>query len=141
MFKKIASNREPDKTIWSELNKEFSPYIGKANSGIRTFFSAYPKAIFFGMVGLIILSIVLSFTLFRNTNDPFLQKTSAAIDVVHEPPTNEVFQGVQLLQQMISTRKTIDGLLSKEVLSDQDSVSLEKAIEQLEMIELQLNHR
>lgn len=141
MFKKIISNRDPEKTVWSELNNEFSPYVSKADSGFRAFISAYPKAIFFGMVGLIILSIVLSFTLFRNTNDPFLQKTSAAIDVVREPPTNDVIQGVQLLQSMLSTRKTIDDLLSKDVLSGKDSVDLENAIEQLAIIELQLNYR
>ncbi len=141
MFKKIISNRDPEKTVWSELNNEFSPYVSKADSGFRAVISAYPKAIFFGMVGLIILSIVLSFTLFRNTNDPFLQKTSAAIDVVREPPTNDVIQGVQLLQSMLSTRKTIDDLLSKVVLSGKDSVDLENAIEQLAIIELQLNYR
>jgi len=139
MFKRIHSNRDPEKTIWSELNNEFTPYVSKANSSFSSFVNAYPKQIYIGMLILIICSAALSFTLFRVTDNP-LQKYSVQQDQVtkrNEPEVNMLNQ-IDMLQSSLMLRKSIDSILLKKALTRNDSLVLNSAITRLEKIESRL---
>jgi hypothetical protein len=70
MFRKLHSNRDPRDTLFSELNKEFRPYIHKAGKGLKGLADDHPKFLFVMMVINIVLSVILSFTVFRRHDQP-----------------------------------------------------------------------
>lgn len=135
MFKKIHSNRDPEKTIWSELNNEFAPYISKANTGFSTIISAYPKQIFVGMMLLIIVSAVLSFTVFRNTDDPLAVKVSGQVRITPQVPQANMLQMIDLMEETLLIQKQLDSIAAKEVLSATDSLTITNGIKRLDELE------
>lgn len=135
MFKKIHSNRDPEKTIWSELNNEFAPYISKANTGFSTIISAYPKQIFVGMMLLIIVSAVLSFTVFRNTDDPLAVKVSGQVRIIPQVPQANMLQMIDLMEETLLIQKQLDSIAAKEVLSAADSLTITNGIKRLDELE------
>lgn len=135
MFKKIHSNRDPEKTIWSELNNEFAPYISKANTGFSTIISAYPKQIFVGMMLLIIVSAVLSFTVFRNTDDPLAVKVSQQERIIPQVPQVNMLQMIDLMEETLLIQKQLDSIAAKEVLSATDSLTITNGIKRLDELE------
>lgn len=135
MFKKIHSNRDPEKTIWSELNNEFAPYISKANTGFSTIISAYPKQIFVGMMLLIIVSAVLSFTVFRNTDDPLAVKVSQQERIIPLVPQVNMLQMIDLMEETLLIQKQLDSIAAKEVLSATDSLTITNGIKRLDELE------
>ena len=68
MFRKLHSNRDPRDTLLSEINKEFRPYIRKAGTGLKSIINSHPRFLFTMMVAGIVLSAVLSFTVFRGAS-------------------------------------------------------------------------
>lgn len=136
MFKKIRSNRDPEKTIWSELSNEFSPYISKANLGFSSFLNAYSKQAYIGMMLLIIASAILSFTVFRNTDDPLASAATKATKVqVQPPPQIDMLKMIDLMEESVFIKKRIDSLAAKEVLSAQDSITITNSFNRLEKLE------
>jgi hypothetical protein len=59
MLQKIRSNRDPEKTIWSELRPIVAPYFSKANAGFSSVLKKQGKVIYAGMVVVIIVSAIL----------------------------------------------------------------------------------
>jgi hypothetical protein len=140
MFRKIHSSRDPRDTLANELKKEFRPYLETASKRLRVGAERCPKLLFGVMVVGIVISAALSFTLFRPAGEvprarPQLTKTdpvSAGFDRLLEAGT--------ALKEMIAIKKQIDSLSAKKVLSEQDSVALDKALDKFQTLNHQFNH-
>jgi len=141
MFRKIHSNRDPRDTVYTELKKEFKPYVSKAGEGLKAATSRYPKFIFWMMVINIVLSAVLSFTVFRH---------KAAAKQLKKPPDavspvstgfDQIMQATAALREMTLLKKQIDSLSGKKQLNARDSLVLEKALDRFQQINHQFNSR
>ena len=130
MFRKLHSNRDPRDTLLSEINKEFRPYISKAGKGIKGCINSHPRFLFTMMVINIVLSAVLSFTVFRHHAPP---------PKVVKPQANPVSTGFdqiirtgEKLKRTITLKRQIDSLTAKKTLSSADSLALEKALDTIQ---------
>ena len=130
MFRKLHSNRDPRDTLLSEINKEFRPYIGKAGKGLTGLLNSHPRFLFTMMVINIVLSAVLSFTVFRHHAPP---------PKVVKPQANPVSTGFdqimrtgEKLKRSIALKRQIDSLTAKKQLSAADSLALEKALDTIQ---------
>ena len=130
MFRKLHSNRDPRDTLLSEINKEFRPYIHKAGKGLTGIVNSHPRFLFTMMVINIVLSAVLSFTVFRQHAPP---------PKVVKPQANPVSTGFdqiirtgEKLKRTITLKRQIDSLTAKKRLSAADSLALEKALDTIQ---------
>jgi hypothetical protein len=133
MFRKIHSNRDPRDTLYSEIKKEFRPYVNKAGGGLKSIADRYPKFLFWMMVINITLSVVLSFTVFRHKDKKAAANTRPALLV---NPVNSGFDeilrtGAELKSTILLKRK-IDSLSAKKILSKTDSLALDSALDMLQ---------
>jgi hypothetical protein len=134
MWRKIHSNRDPRDTLFSELKKEFSPKLNSVRAGFLKVLAGYPKFFFGIMIVLMLVSAALSFTVFRHR-----EKTAAAVPAKSRPsPVEDGFSQIMKttgeLQETISLKHTVDSLTSKKLLSRQDSLVLDSALNRLQHI-------
>ncbi len=153
MFRKLHSNRDPRDTLSSELRKEFSVYFGKAENGIRHLLGQYPKQAYGGMVVLMLISMTLSFTMFRHHDAEAVTVAPVRVPSIKVPagsgspgllsPVSSGFDQIletgSALKQTIDLKKQIDLLLAKKELTHADSISLDQAVSQLQQINKHLN--
>ena len=132
MFRKLHSNRDPRDTLLSEINKEFRPYIHKAGKGLTGLVNSHPRFLFTMMVINIVLSVALSFTVFRQHAPP---------PKVVKPQANPVSTGFdqimrtgEKLKRSIALKRQIDSLTAKKQLSAADSLALEKALDTIQKL-------
>jgi hypothetical protein len=133
MWKRIHSNRDPAATVFSEIWREFSEYFEKAAGIISSLVRRFPKFAFSAMVILILVSFLLTFTVFRHpdTANKSLVKTVA-------PPLADGFDkilraGAQL-KETIRLKRIVDSISAKKELSLTDSVGLYMALDSLQRI-------
>jgi hypothetical protein len=131
MFRKIHSNRNPQNTLLSELRTQFSPQIERCSKKITQKMKNHPKLIFRTMIICMFLSAGLSFTFFRNKDQ-----------VVKKPKVNVITDGFEqitttanAIQQTISLKQQIDSLSAKRALTNQDSATLERDLDQLRQLQ------
>jgi hypothetical protein len=153
MFRKLHSNRDPRDTLSSELRKEFGVYFGKAENGIRHLLGQYPKQAYGSMVVLMLISMTLSFTMFRHheaepvtaarvSAPPIKVPVSAGSPGLLSPVSSgfdQILETGSALKQTIDLKKQIDMLLAKKELTAADSISLDQAVSQLQQINKHLN--
>lgn len=132
MFRKLHSNRDPRDTLLGEINKEFRPYIHKAGKGLTGLVNSHPRFLFTMMVINIVLSVALSFTVFRQHAPP---------PKVVKPQANPVSTGFdqimrtgEKLKRTIGLKRQIDSLTAKKQLSAADSLALEKALDTIQKL-------
>jgi|GEM_PF-487902 len=141
MFKRIHSNRDPNDTLFSEIKKEFGAYFGKAESCSKVIMERHAKVIFMFMVGILIISIALSFTVFRHPDVPpksFI-KANVPLATSTQPAVlsdgfSRIMQVGSALREMITLKKRVDSITSKKALTRQDSIILEKDLDRLQQI-------
>jgi hypothetical protein len=143
MFKKIHSNRQPENTLYSSIKTEFAPAFDKTDNKFQSLLGMYPKTIFISMIFLMVVSGILSFTLFRN-NPSSSNKGMLTINKGNakereiKQKTDSGMAGIMLITQKlmagIRLKQKIEGLIKQPKLSHQDSASLLIAIDSLEMI-------
>jgi hypothetical protein len=135
MFKKLTSNRDPRDTLWNELQKEFGGYYDKATASGRGFVNRYPRPVFFVMIVLMLLSIGLSFTVFRN-HEPTAKNRKAAKANPSPLSTGfgQVMQAGEALRETIILKQQVDSLIAKKQLTKADSATLEKALDKLQQL-------
>lgn len=141
MFRKIHSKRDPEKTIWEEINNEFHPYFSKANQGMAFVLKKYPKQIYVAMLILICISAVLAATVLRPepvnlSMYPNISKPT--IDKQQSSPSNGFLDNLDLLQQTLKLEGEVKEILDKPTLSLEDSLVLENKIKELEAINSQV---
>ncbi len=140
MFRKLHSNRDPRDTLLKEIRKEFSVYFGKAESGIKSILQQYPKHVYGAMLVLMLLSLVLSFTVFRNL-DPVPKPSIAGKDRPLSPVSggfDQILQTTSGLKQTLELKQQIDTLLSKGILTKADSIQLAVSLEKLQHLQQSL---
>ena len=141
MFRKIHSNRDPRDTVFSELKKEFSVYYDRTTSWCSALISRNPKLLFGTMIGLMVVSLALSFTVFRLREVPV--KVNPEVKISHPQPISDGFsqimQAAAALKETISLKKLVDSITSKPTLSKADSTALENALDKLQQINKPLN--
>ena len=138
MWRKIHSNRDPRDTLFSELKKEFNPYLFKGHKGMRSVLKNNPRFFFGSMIVLLLLSAVLSFTVFRHPDS----KPKAAVKE-HADPVGEGFSRIMMatgeLRQTLQLKHTVDSLSAKKQLTSADSLALESALDRLRIIHTHSN--
>jgi hypothetical protein len=138
MFKKIHSNRDPDDTLFSEIKKEFGEYFGKAETKSKAFLENHSRPVFKFMVGSMILSVILCFTVLRKHDRPNKLSLRNHQAVTHSAAISDGFSRIvqvgSALREMIALKKQVDSITAKKVLSPQDSLVLEKDLDRLQQI-------
>jgi hypothetical protein len=134
MWRKITSNRDPRDTIYSELKKEFSPYVGKANSFGRTVAERHPKFLFGAMVILIVVSMALSFTVFRH-HEPvphpvLVKKQPSPI----QDGFTQILATAGQIKATLKLKNLVDSITAKKQLNLADSIMLDSALSQLQCL-------
>lgn len=141
MFRKIHSNRDPQDTVFSELKKEFGVYYNRTANWGGKFTRRYPRLLFGAMVGLMLISLALSFTVFRPRDIPV--KINPAVKISHPEPISDGFSQIMqagaALKETISLKKVVDSITAKPTLSKADSTVLENALDRLQQINKPLN--
>jgi hypothetical protein len=146
MFKRIHSNRKPEDTLWKALHQEFSGYFVKAGLRFGILFGNYPRVIFGAMVGLLLFSGALSFTVFRHP-----VKSSAARPAMQDQQPNSlksphpldagftrILEAGSALKQTLELKERVESTLAKGRLTHTDSVTLENALDSLRQLQSQI---
>ena len=136
MWKKIHSNRDPRDTVYSELKKEFSVYFGKANSAGTSVLKRYPKFFFGGMVSVMLVSMVLSLTIFRHREIPHKSVVQQKVNPVQEG-FSEILQATGKIRETLRLKHLVDSISAKKTLSPADSILLDSALNELQRIHSQ----
>jgi hypothetical protein len=146
MFRKLHSNRDPRDTLFSEVKKEFGTHFQKAGEGFRAFTGRYPKILFGAMVTLMLVSVGLSLTVFRY-RPPAVKHVAVGTGIKKPPksslsPVTDGFGQIlrigDEIKETIALKKIVDSLTTKKSLTQQDSITLEKALDRLQIIKQQL---
>jgi hypothetical protein len=135
MWRKIHSSRDPRDTLYSELVKEFKPRFAGFKIVLLTLLKGYPNFIFGLMVLLMLASVGLSFTVFRNR-----EKVTAGTAKKAPDPVSDGFSQIMAtsgrLRETLWLKHTVDSLASVKQLSPHDSLTLENALDRLRKIHL-----
>lgn len=135
MFKKITSNRDPRDTLWSELQKEFGGYAGMIGSAGRGFVNRNPRFVFAAMILLMLVSVGLSFTVFRHREPPAkIRKAQKPVNSPLSSGFGQLLQTGEALRETISLKQQVDSLIAKKQLTAADSAALEKALDKLQQL-------
>lgn len=133
MWKKIRSNRNPNDTLFSELRKEFKPYLDRAADTFRSFARRKPKWIYGSMVFLLTVSAALSFT---RSSLPGAQPVKP-VKGLFSPPSgfDAIISTSMKIDKVIRLKQLIDSITTKGELSNADSLRLNNALDSLEVIQ------
>jgi hypothetical protein len=132
MWKRIHSNRDPRDTLYSEIKKEFGSYMAVGSGAFRRAASAYPKLLFGLMLSLLLVSAVLSFTVFRHPEKQTRQ-TVKTVNPVSDG-FGQILQTAAKIRTTIRLKKLVDSISAKKQLSAADSAILESALDSLQKI-------
>ncbi|EHQ30900.1 hypothetical protein [Mucilaginibacter paludis] len=148
MFKRIHSNRDPEDTLWKALHQEFSGHFVKAGKRFGILCLNYPRVIFCIMVGLLLFSGALSFTVFRHP-----VKSSAAHPAMQDQQPNNlksphlldagftrILGAGSALKRTLDLKERVETTLAKGRLTHADSIWLEHALDSLQHLQHQIQH-
>ncbi|MGY3055516.1 hypothetical protein ACVWYG_003737 [Pedobacter sp. UYEF25] len=148
MFKKIHSNRNSNDTVFTELKKEFSPYVYLFGKKVNNILTRYPKSIFGIMVGLILASFILSLTIF-NVDGKIEPPKKVLVNATHTTPPkfnisaddglNSIIETTGNLKETIKLKQQINSIIAKKELTKQDSIVLQRDLNQLQEMNRQIN--
>lgn len=145
MFRKIYSNRDPGHTLGSELKREFAVYFEKAGRTIRHLLERHPKNTLTGMAVCILISLVLSFTLFRKPQKTTMPAADTSVRHPGKMPVtdglDQVLAATSAIQQTLTIKKRVEELLARPALTAADSAELEIALDQLSQLQKHLNQK
>ena|ERR1700744_1171581 len=141
MFRKIRSNRDPRDTVFTELRREFRPFVDKVNHGAKQTAIRYPKVLFWFMVINLALSTILSFTVFRNRQEETTAKKPVKIITPLSSGIGQIMQAGEGIREMMRLHRQIDSLSAKKQLAPADSVFLDSALTRFNQLNKQFNQR
>lgn len=132
MFRKITSNRDPGKTLGSELKKEFGVYFERAGRRGRELMAKYPRQVFIMMIVAILFSGIMAFTVMRSHKAPTI--TVKAVPQSAASGLGQIISTATALQTLWGLQQHIDSLLKKDSLTHADSLTLNQALAQMDSI-------
>ena len=132
MFRKITSNRDPGKTLGSELKKEFGIYFERAGLKSQQLMEKYPRQVFTAMVIAILFSGVLAFTVMREKQKPIVLINASVQNTASG--FGQIISTANALQTLWATQQQVDLLLKKDTLTHADSLTLNQALMQMESL-------
>jgi len=140
MFRKIRSNRAPEKTVWADLRIELAPYIKKIYNNITLILSRSPRTIFVCMVIVLIYSVLWSFSSDLKPGDVNIPVVNRKNDSVRNLQgsnhgLNSISTAADDLRRTMAIRDKVDSILNKKKLSGADSIFLEDALRELKLIQ------
>jgi hypothetical protein len=140
MFRKIRSNRAPEKTVWADLRDELAPYIKKTLHSSVLVLSRFPRTIFVCMVIAVIYSVLWSFSSdlnLGNRNSPVVNRKKDSVQNLKSSREglNSISKTADDLRRTITIREKVDSLLNKKKLLRADSAFLEDALRELKLIQ------
>jgi len=133
MWKKIHSNRDPRDTLYSELRREFRPWLERIITALRRLVSVHPKLTFYLMLSLLLFSAVLSFTVFRS-REP-VKTTAGGRPAVISDGFSKIMETADRLKETIRLKRVVDSLTARERLSAADSLALDSVLIRLQQIQ------
>ncbi len=135
MYRKTHSK---PKALLNEISKEFAVYLSSLGSHIRRICERYPKLIFSVMVGAILVSGTLAFTVMRvKREEPLTLLSESSVPITQG--LGEILGAGQALKEVLDLQNQINTVLRKDTLAPGDSLMVREAIRQLEKINRQLN--
>jgi len=140
MFRKIHSNRDPRDTVWTELRREFGPRFGKAKTQLAASANNHSRFLFWMMVVNILLSAILSFTVFRHPVVPPVKKPVKVFAPI-AGGVNDILQASYAISEMMRLRKAIDSLSAKKQMNARDSLTLERALDRFQQLNKNFNRK
>lgn len=152
MFKKTSSDKDQPNFL-AEIKKEFGGHFALFNLKFKTFCEKHPKQIFIGMVSMILVSIILSFTVIvpmekrRLAAEVFAsqkrvsEKNLRGLKSIPGERLDDVIAGIGKMKAAIVIKKRVDAILSKKHLSSADSISLNTLLDSLKLNESELNQK
>ena len=140
MFKKIHSNRDSRDTLYSELKKEFSVYVGKGKGIFKSLICSYPRSVFLLMTALLVASLIIAVGLHYKMVlvDRTAKQTKARPAPAKEGFDNIIAAGIAL-KQTIRLRRQVDSITARKTLTKTDSLILFQALDSLQHIRINLN--
>ncbi|RFZ91077.1 hypothetical protein D0C36_19230 [Mucilaginibacter conchicola] len=134
MWRKIHSNRDPRDTLFSELCREFKPRLSGLLAAAKKLIHKRPKVFFALMLMMLFLSVVLSFTAFRQHDQP------VSVHYKHQPEVisdgfSRIAETAEKLNETIRLKRVVDSLTAKKQLSTADSLRLNSVLNRLEQIQ------
>lgn len=136
MWRKIRSNRDPRDTLYSEIRKEFSAYFNSGEHRLNRITRAHPRLVFYGMIALMSLSLILSFSVFRHRdagNKTIARKVNPVTDGF-----SQIMQVSGNIRETLQLKHLVDSLTAKQTLSSSDSALLDSALDRLGTIRQKL---
>jgi len=134
MFRKITSNREPGRTLGSELNKEFGTYIDRAAGYGRKLLNLYPRQVFAVMIFSMLGSGILAFTVMRSHEKPEIISIKSPSQSTADG-LNQIIGTAGALQTLWGLQQQVDSLLKTSSLKHTDSLTLNIALAQMDSLQ------
>jgi hypothetical protein len=136
MYRKTRS--ETGRALFAEISKEFAIYFSSLGGHIRRICERYPKLIFWVMVGAILVSGTLAFTVMRvKREEPLTLLSESSVPITQG--LGEILGAGQALKEVLDLQNQINTVLRKDTLAPGDSLMVREAIRQLEKINRQLD--
>ncbi len=131
---KIKS-RHREATVWQALKNELGPVYQKTNGKMKEFLEAHPKMILALMIILIIASSVIAVIINQRQPKAGIPKMQTQQSLQDINRNFGELQEIQLRQEEIEYwTLVIEGIIKKESISPQDSILVETAIKELEIL-------
>lgn len=134
MFRKIPS-KVRNTTVFQEFKNEFSPQVKVFDGLARAFLDRHAKVIFSVMILLIVASFILTFFVLKPASGDQSQGNKIELNAIPSDLGGELSALQELSSraiQMNELKTQIERIISQESISKEDSIYLEKAIEQLQ---------
>jgi hypothetical protein len=132
MWPRIHSNRKPEETLAAAVRQAFSRYLDPMGQWGRNKVRSNPMLAFYSMAGLLLVSILLSFMVFRN------REMNAPVITRPLPPVtrglDRVLRTTGKLRETMALKQTVDSLSTLQRLSARDSARLLSALDRLQQL-------
>ncbi|WP_345952956.1 hypothetical protein [Mucilaginibacter sp. PAMB04168] len=132
MWPKIHSNRDPRDTLLTELRKEFGAYYQLAGDWGIGLLRSHSKIAFYAMIALLLVSLVLSFTVFRHREKVALL-TPVQVTTISDG-FGQIMQTTGKIREIVVLKQQVDSLSAKKNLSAADSSRLIAALDRLQQL-------
>lgn len=140
MFRKTPFKSQRGISLIKALKSEFIPHLENLSAGFHPFLTRYRYALFGGMILIMLVSGVLSFTVLRKEKPGKL--TLARLETAAAGPNlTGAITAYNELKQIAVIQDRIEALASKKLLSEQDSIQMIQGFRQIDSLYNNIKHQ